>query len=217
MTDTSVRSPAVSWPSTRPSTSRDVLDSFRLPMLLLDRHRKILHANPAAMRLLSSRDPIDAPDGRLRCPRPEDHADLCTALERLFVEAELLAPAERPRGRFVMPITRADGTRVPIVVLLVRRSTRTPGEGRHRALLSMLHVMDEPMYDVTLIEETFGLTQAEARLAVKIALGATPADCARELDVKISTIRSQLNAVYRKTGASGQTHLVRLILSLTIL
>jgi DNA-binding CsgD family transcriptional regulator len=217
MTDTSVRSREPSWPSARPSTSRDVLDSFRLPMLLLDRYRKVLHANPPAVRLLAERDPIEAPDGRLRCPRPEDHADLCTALERLFVEAEILEPSERPRGRFVMPLTRTDGHRVPVVVVLVRRSTRTPGEGRHRALLSVLHAIEEPMYDVTLIEETFGLTQAEARLAAKIALGATPADCARELEVKISTIRSQLNAVYRKTGASGQTHLVRLILSLTIL
>ena len=215
MTDTRV--PAMSWPTSRPSTSRDVLDSFRLPLILLDRKRKVLHANPPAVRLMAERDPLEAPDGRLRCPRPEDHTDLCLALERLFSEAEEVPVAERPRARVVMPLTRADGERVPVVVLLVRRSSREPGEGRHRALLSVLHAVEEPMHDVTLIEETFGLTQAEARLAAKIALGATPADCARELDVKISTVRSQLNAVYRKTGASGQTHLVRLILSLTIL
>jgi DNA-binding CsgD family transcriptional regulator len=216
MTETRVQ-PQLSWPTSRPSTSRDVIDAFRLPLILLDRNRRVVHANPPAMRLMADRDPLEAPEGRLRCPRPEDHTDFCTALERLFVEAEVVPPVERPRARFVIPLTRADGARVPVVVLLVRRSSRTPGEGRHRALVSVLHAPEDPMYDLTLIEETFGLTQAEARLAAKIAFGATPAECASELEVKISTVRSQLNAVYRKTGASGQTHLVRLILSLTML
>jgi len=45
--------------------------------------------------------------------------------------------------------------------------------------------------------------------------GRTPDECATQLHVKISTVRSQLVSVYAKTGANGQTDLVRLILSAT--
>ena len=38
-------------------------------------------------------------------------------------------------------------------------------------------------------------------------------ECARELHVKMSTVRSQLLSVFAKTGATGQSDLVRLILS----
>ena len=69
--------------------------------------------------------------------------------------------------------------------------------------------------DPFLLSTTFDLTPAEARLAAKIVNGLTPDECALALGVKISTVRSQLIAVYGKTGATGQADLVRLVLSAT--
>lgn len=201
-------------PGARHSTSQEVLDSFRVPLILLDRRRKIVHANPAAARLMAEARLIEAVDGRLGCPQPENHAELCAVLDHLFDDIDAADP-DAPRKRRVLALLHEDGHRVPAIVLSLRRRSAGPADSTHRALLSIVQTLGT-MPELPVIERTFGLTPAEARLAALIATGSSPTVCARELNVKISTVRSQLNAVYRKTGAKGQSQLVALILSLTI-
>jgi DNA-binding CsgD family transcriptional regulator len=59
----------------------------------------------------------------------------------------------------------------------------------------------------------FGLTKAEARLALRLAEGSSLASAAQAFNVKLTTIRSQLQQVFAKTGTSRQTELVAMILS----
>jgi DNA-binding CsgD family transcriptional regulator len=59
----------------------------------------------------------------------------------------------------------------------------------------------------------FGLTKAEARLALRVAEGSSLASAAKAFNVKLTTIRSQLQQVFAKTGTSRQTELVALLLS----
>lgn len=66
---------------------------------------------------------------------------------------------------------------------------------------------DEPMLGREAME-MFGLTPAEARLAVQLAAGHALADIAQFNGVNISTLRAQLRAVYAKTGTSKQAELV---------
>jgi DNA-binding CsgD family transcriptional regulator len=59
----------------------------------------------------------------------------------------------------------------------------------------------------------FGLTKAEARLALHLAEGASLASAAEAFNVKLTTIRSQLQQVFAKTGTCRQPELVAMILS----
>ena len=59
----------------------------------------------------------------------------------------------------------------------------------------------------------YGLTKAEARLASYLADGASLPSMAQAFDVKLTTIRSQLQQVFAKTGTSRQAELVALLLS----
>jgi DNA-binding CsgD family transcriptional regulator len=59
----------------------------------------------------------------------------------------------------------------------------------------------------------FGLTKAEARLALRLAEGTSLASAAQAFDVKLTTIRSQLQQVFAKTGTSRQSELVAMLLS----
>jgi len=61
----------------------------------------------------------------------------------------------------------------------------------------------------------FRLTQAEARLAAKIASGERLGMVAREHRVRISTLRTQMRAIFSKTGTTRQAELVRLISGLS--
>ena len=59
----------------------------------------------------------------------------------------------------------------------------------------------------------FGLTKAEARLALRLAEGSSLASAAQTFGVKLTTIRSQLQQVFAKTGTSRQSELVAMLLS----
>jgi DNA-binding CsgD family transcriptional regulator len=59
----------------------------------------------------------------------------------------------------------------------------------------------------------FGLTKAEVRLALRLAEGSSLASAAQAFDVKLTTIRSQLQQVFAKTGTSRQSELVAMLLS----
>jgi DNA-binding CsgD family transcriptional regulator len=63
------------------------------------------------------------------------------------------------------------------------------------------------------LRAAFGLSKAEARLALHLAAGASLASMAQAFDVKLTTVRSQLQQVFSKTGTSRQAELVALLLS----
>jgi DNA-binding CsgD family transcriptional regulator len=67
--------------------------------------------------------------------------------------------------------------------------------------------------EVVRLRAEFGLTKAEARLALRLAGGASLASAAEAFDVKLTTIRSQLQQVFAKTCTSRQAELVALLLS----
>jgi DNA-binding CsgD family transcriptional regulator len=67
--------------------------------------------------------------------------------------------------------------------------------------------------EVARLRAEFGLTKAEARLALRLAEGSSLASAAQAFNVKLTTIRSQLQQVFAKTGTCRQTELVATILS----
>jgi DNA-binding CsgD family transcriptional regulator len=62
--------------------------------------------------------------------------------------------------------------------------------------------------------DLFGLTPAEACLAVALAGGKRLEDVAEERGVRMPTLRTQLPAVLDKTGTRRQADLMRLIVGL---
>lgn len=63
------------------------------------------------------------------------------------------------------------------------------------------------------LRAAFGLTKAEARLAVALADGCSPAEAARDFEVKLTTVRTQLQQIFAKTGTSRQAELVAVLLA----
>jgi DNA-binding CsgD family transcriptional regulator len=68
-----------------------------------------------------------------------------------------------------------------------------------------------------LLQGLFDLTPAEARLARALMQGLTPAGAARKFALSEGTIRSQLKALFAKTGQSRQSELVRMLASFIVL
>lgn len=64
--------------------------------------------------------------------------------------------------------------------------------------------------DTARIASAYRLTQAETRVLEGILAGQRPAKIAASAGVSTETVRSQLKAIFGKTGTSGQTGLIRL-------
>jgi DNA-binding CsgD family transcriptional regulator len=62
-----------------------------------------------------------------------------------------------------------------------------------------------------LIQPTFGLSPAEARLVSALVAGRTLAEIADDTALSRNTLRNQLAAVFAKTGTSRQTELVAVV------
>jgi DNA-binding CsgD family transcriptional regulator len=62
-----------------------------------------------------------------------------------------------------------------------------------------------------LLGALFGLTRAEARLARGVLTGCTAGEYARQVGVRMATIRTQLHSIFIKTGVTRQAELVALL------
>ena len=63
---------------------------------------------------------------------------------------------------------------------------------------------------MSLLAELFQLSPAEHRLAELLAQGLTLEGCAARLNVSINTVKTQLRALFRKTGTTRQAQLINL-------
>jgi DNA-binding CsgD family transcriptional regulator len=66
---------------------------------------------------------------------------------------------------------------------------------------------------IDLLRCHFGLTPAEARLALHLIAGETPQSAALKLNVSYETARSHLKNIFNKTGTHRQAELVVVILT----
>ncbi len=70
---------------------------------------------------------------------------------------------------------------------------------------------ETPVVEIDRVAQWFGLTPAEARLAVALAGGQTLQDYAALRAVSLNAVRFLLKGIFRKTGAASQAQLVAMI------
>lgn len=92
----------------------------------------------------------------------------------------------------------------------------TPVTGFHRLML-LIDLSGAPHPTADVLQRMFRLTAAEARLAIQIAGGASPAEIARTNKVGIATVRSQLASVFAKTDTGRQLELASLLSRVALL
>jgi DNA-binding CsgD family transcriptional regulator len=68
-------------------------------------------------------------------------------------------------------------------------------------------------FSTGVISEIYGLTDAEAKLSAALANGHSLEEIAKQRNVTMATLRSQLKTCFRKTGTTRQAEVVKLILS----
>ncbi|MET3410013.1 MULTISPECIES: helix-turn-helix transcriptional regulator [unclassified Methylobacterium] len=100
----------------------------------------------------------------------------------------------------------------------VMRLKQRPGDvfGASAVLLVLVHVGARAVPDDGLLNMLFDLTPAEARLLQALAGGLRLQSYAESVGVQTSTVRTQLNSIFNKTGTKRQADLLSIVTSLAL-
>lgn len=88
---------------------------------------------------------------------------------------------------------------------------------RSKILISVLTFETERVVNPATLQDLFGFTPAEGRLAVMLVNGKSVIECAEELGIRISTVREQLSNLFGKTRTSRQPELISMLSRLDLL
>jgi DNA-binding CsgD family transcriptional regulator/PAS domain-containing protein len=185
------------------------LDRLPVGMIVTDGAGRPVAVNRAAEALAAEADGLALGSDGLRAATPE-----ATAALRHAIGQAGRCPAGRdagPDGALTLP--RPSG-RPPLAVLVapLARDRVPPGlEPRGCVLVVVDDPGRRPALPAGVVAALYGLTPAEARLAVRLAEGASLEAVAEGAGPARSTLRWTLKQVLAKTGTRRQADLVRLL------
>lgn len=187
----------------RARTAVATLALLGLPAALLSRRAGILDAND----LLDALMPRVVQDRRGRVRLADSNADALLA--------QALAQGVGRAARSI-PIAAVDDHPAMIAHLVPMRGSAQDIFAGAAALMVITPVVPARVPGAELLQGLFDLSAAEARIARGIAGGRTLAELAGHHGVSVTTVRTQVKAVFGKTGVSRQADLVRLLTGMTL-
>lgn len=198
--------------STSKATSVEQLVArLNLPAIIVDRRGRVHAHNQHAQNMLG-RD-IDIHAGVLRGKTAAAQRALDRALSAAFT-ADARAPVpeaipsrQDPIPTLVQAIRLAGAAESPLLHLF----------GAERALVTFVVPESRGAPVPTRALQMMGLTAAEARIAIAIGSGQSPAEAAETFHVSLGTVRVQLKSIFGKLGLHRQSDLVRLVSQLSFI
>ncbi|OCC24447.1 hypothetical protein MB02_07685 [Croceicoccus estronivorus] len=197
----------------RRRVSEHVLETSGVGIVLVDSMGQVLMANAIARSIMTESNIIAIDRGTLRAKRGNDNqllqASIRDMAERQSPEADLSCHVSiaLERDEQIHPLTliiRPGPPYAPVTAPLRRSAVVILRDPAQRSVLATPDLI-----------QLFALSRAEARLAGLLADGLSLEEAAAALGVTRNTARSQLQAVFAKTGTKRQGDLVRLLLSST--
>lgn len=177
-------------------------DAVGHALAVIDGEARLIAANRAFRDLAAAADGLNLDGGQVRL-EPADSQD---ALLALLAQAETRRAAGRRFPGGALSVVRARATR-PLGVVV------TPLPPRGRDHLFGMHVSAleaTPVPPVDVLRGLFDLTPAEAALLQALIADQRIEDVAEARGVSVTTVRTQLAHLFRKTNTNRQPDLIRL-------
>ena len=197
----------------RMTSERDLyagaVDQLSVATVILDEQGRVLNTNAVARAMLDEADGLGQRGQRLHiASRPADKA-LQEALESIARARRGQEPSVVKALRVPRSTGRSD---LGLVIRPVPTSEWSEGQS---SPCTAVFISDPDFRDSAsqqTLGELFGLTPAEANLAILLARGLSLAEVSEAQNISPHTARAQLKSIFSKTGVSRQAELVRLIL-----
>lgn len=187
----------------RAAAATDLLDSSPYCVMALGPDLELLLANAQAQALLAHEDGFALLRDRIRVSDPATVQQL-----------QAMATGRSNDRSFTFSVTGKDGGRLLLSALAISPAQRDQFANRASAAALMIiggqrmDISDETM---GALQDGFGLTAAEARLAAFLVEGSGVHGYARARGVSAEAGKYLLKSIYAKTGLSNQTELVALL------
>lgn len=184
-----------------------VLDRSPVAIILMDGHRRVVFANAHAAELHARADGVSICGNGVALARAHDHARLQALIASAFgVHAParsmraLRSSGKRAYGVLVAPLSQCEPEHVGIAI---------------RPLVCIVIADPEKPHtlQVARLRQSFDLTEAESRLAARLAAGEGLRSAACSLGITYGTARARLAEIFQKTDTRRQGELVNLLLT----
>ena len=198
---------------TRELAFRKGLNELLMGLILFDKELQVIYVNPVAKSILDKHPAIKMKNNKIYAYNQEQTAKIHSAL--ITAIASKPEPSAEIAGTS-MGLKHPDcATTLPLNISPVQgvlQGFETEHNHAHAVICFSDPGMTHPI-KADKLSDIYELTPAEAQVAIAIANGINTEKIASMNDVAISTIRSQLKAIYLKLGINSQAELVKILLT----
>jgi DNA-binding CsgD family transcriptional regulator/PAS domain-containing protein len=186
-----------------------LLQRMPQPLMLLDETRHIVFCNEPARELLGAGAVLTNEAGLLSGPSLADDVQLLIALRKLGLSTMSYLGNGPASGKVFLRLQNNLGSRMGIYLYAMRPKETMGAFGPNGLALVMLHdPTRESKLDAFVVAATWGLTPAEAKVAIALKQGLSGPEIALAHGVSPNTVRTQIQSAMAKMGVTRQAELV---------
>ena len=183
------------------------IEATPLAVIAIDSIGRVIHCNRRGEKLLKEENVLRLRDGVLTC------ADGSLA-SRFIAAVEATVKSGLPANLLLQNTKNASERYSVTLTSLPKRGAFSLAGEPEGALCLVAPLHRRRIATARQLVELFGLSPAEARLGRALTLGESLEVYARENDVRLSTLKTQLRSIFAKTGTDRQSAIVRLIIGI---
>lgn len=191
------------------TTSDRAMSHFAQGAIWVDSSLRIMWMNSHAQEQLASRDGLLALQGRLVAERMNDQATLSLAVHA--------AAAASGRRGSSLQIARMKSVQPWLVSIIPGKLPAEFGAGAEvsdvpHALVLLQKGMSPKLPTHQQLQQLWGLTPAEARLAIGLLQSESTTEYAKRHALSPNTVKTQLKQLFAKTGTNRQATLLQMLM-----
>lgn len=182
----------------------ELMEELSLAVLALDERTRVVFANQAAESMLRANACLKLLHRRLTASVAAENDALQSAIARVTKSRK----SESLALQGTASATHAFFLNITYLPTLAMRSAF----GEATVMVTVRRRGPGALVVAQQLRQAFGLSKAEALVAEALISGKTPDECASELGVSLTTVRTQLRAIFAKTRTRNQAEAVSAML-----
>lgn len=181
------------------------LDRLTLGSVIVDMRMRVVGANTAARRVLSTSDGLLIRRGQLHAADSDDHSTLVRAV------AGAVNGSCAPSGTALFARRPTNSGNLALVVKSLRMKDGVTRQAQNAAVILIGGIQAVARDSCGLFRQLFNFTPTEATLAVDFVNGLCVEEIEQQYRIKHNTTRAHLRSMYQKMGVSRYGEMIQLL------